>query len=248
MPLIVPVSVNYPGPLVSMPDRWPITPPEGPRSVGLYIAWGTMGGGEKSVAVDVGGNAPASISQIVALTVDNSQSGADVSFLFTDIQQTVTVPAYESGTFPVFTAGTAFYISAPSALAIDATSVVVHNVVPPIGSVPKTEFQAVAVVSGAAPTTGTTQIIAAGVTGSISALQVGLAVNATAAWSSDILLQDGNGNNIAYAEADGTGYLTMQMLNLTNMQVRFQNGLKAVVTSTGAPGGAYAINIYYRTP
>lgn len=248
MPLIVPVSVNYPGPLVSMPDRWPITPPEGPRSVGLYIAWGSMGGSGKSIAVDVGGNAPAAVSQIVALTVDNSQSGADVSFLFTDTQQTVTVPAYESGTFPVFTAGTAFYISAPAALAIDATSVVVHNVVPPIGSIPKTEFQAVAVVTGAAPTSGTTQVIAAGVTGSISALQIGLNVNATAAWTSTILLQDGNGNNVAYAEAGGGGDLVISLLNLTNMQVRFQNGLKAIVNSTGTPGGSYGINIYYRTP
>jgi hypothetical protein len=249
MPLLIPVSTNYPDLLTPVPAVWNKTPIEGVKHIGGAINWSTMGGSGKTVSLNPGGNAAAPISHIAAITVDNSQSGADVLVIFPDTQQTIPVPAYQAGTFPVFTTGTQFYMSAPNALSVDRTNFVVHNSVPPHSNVPKTEFQNVAISEAITMVNGTTQIIPVGITGSISGVNIQAQGGAVAGWGASITLQDGNASKVFFAQCGGNNnYVSQTIIDQTNVQVRFQNGLQGVVFVNGAPTGQFNVNVLYRTP
>lgn len=248
MALTIPPSVNYPDLLTPVPALWSKKPIEGNKHIGGTINWGSMGGSGKTVTINVGGNAAQPVSQIAAITVDNSLSGSDVTFIFPDTGQTVPVPAYQAGTFPVFTTGTQFYISAPQALSVDRTSFVVHNAVPPHTNVPKTEFQNVAVAQSINLAAGTTQIVPATVTGTLSSLNI--QINNSGAGSATLAIEDGTSAVLSSVTgANGTpNPYSQQLLNLTNLSVRFQGGLKGVVIISGTPAGSFVVNAMYRTP
>lgn len=249
MPFTIPVSINYPSPLTPIPANWHKEPLEGKSQIGGEVDWSTMGGADKTVAFNVGGNAAAPFSKVSAISVDNSQSGADVTFIFPDTGQTIPVPAYQAGTYPVFTSGTQFYVSAPNALNVDKTTFVIHNSMPPNFSIPKTIFQATAVVTDVAMVNGNTQVIPATITGSISGINIQAQGGAAAGWGAGVTLVDGNANEICFAQVGGNNnYVSQTVIDQTNVQVRFQGGLQATVLVNGGPNGQFNINLLYRTP
>ena len=85
----------------------------------------------QAVQFSLSGNSPVSMSQIVALGVDNSRSGADVAFIFPDSGFVLTVPAHNQLIAPVFTNALMFYASSPAAIVGDIVSFQIFNSMPP---------------------------------------------------------------------------------------------------------------------
>lgn len=252
MALIVPPAKNYTSPLIVRPEKWMNTPPEGPLQIPMTINWGTDASTGGSVACNLNVNPPSTFSQIAALTVDNSQSGADVTFVFPDTQQSYVVPAYQCvPAMPVFTSGTNFYVIAPSALSSDVTTFSVHNTMPPVLDLPKSEFQSVGAVVGIGLATSTTTLVAAGTNGTLSVLNVNLTYNGAATGSGHLTIEDGNNNGLWVGTfgATGAANYAADLVSLADMNVRFSNGLKLAISGvSGSPSGAVNVNVYYRTP
>lgn len=252
MPFNVPPAVNYPSPLISQPSWLTRDPVEGDRYIPVDILWGTMGGAANCVSLQLWGNAPNTISQIVALNVDNSRCGADVIFIFPDTGQTLTIPAYESGLFPVLTGASTLFANSPNSQMEDETSFSILNFLPPPVSIPKSEFQSFEVFSAInVAAAGTTQIIAASESGTISGLNIIAAINSTAGYGAIVELIDGAGSVVWGSLVAGPiGGGTMALANLNDLQVRFVDGLSlSVVAFTALPtGGALSLNLYYRSP
>jgi len=252
MSITVPPSVNYPNQLISSPCLWAKNPSEGSRFVPGQIAWGSMGGTNKCVDVNLYGLGAQTFSQIAALSVDNSGCGADVQFIFPDTQQTYTVPAYTPQcVVPVFTNTTNFYIYSPNSLSGDITNFAIHNDVPPPISVPTTQAQNVAANSAITLAAGTTQIIPAGTTGTLENLAITVGVQtASVSFNFLLVLQDGSGKVLAAVNAVGNsgGTLNALILALQGIAVRFQNGVSLIITGSGNPGGTVDCNAYYKIP
>lgn len=252
MALVVPPAVNYQSPLVAVPTRWQNkNPAEGPKMIPCEIDWGQMGGPNNSVFFNLQNNATLNFSQITAIAVDNSACGGDVQFAFPDTTETVTIPAYSPKIIvPVFTNQTQFYVLGIGVQATDVTRFSIQNVVPPPIAVPVTEEQNTAVFNNittqiTAP--GTLQLVPAGVNGTVET------VFATVNAGGGILiftLQDGSGKIIAGGQTTGVaGSSTFTVLDLQEIRVRFQNGLRFISSvATISAGGAASINVYYRTP
>src|SRR4051812_21854302 len=128
MPLLIPQPTNYPSPLVAVPSLMQDEPKEGRKQVPCEILWNIMGGTTKCIAFNLKNNATLEISQISTLKVDNSQSAADVTFIFPDTSDTVTIPAGTPlAVVPVFSNAVQFYVSAPAALVGDVTRFQILN-------------------------------------------------------------------------------------------------------------------------
>lgn len=254
MSLQIPPSANYRSPLITLPSRWNNPPIEGTRFVPAEILWSTMGGTGQSVQMNLSGLGAQTFTQIVSLSVDNSQCGADVVFIFPDTQQTYTVPAYSpNDVFPVFTGTTQFYIKAVGQLApADVTRFAVHNSLPPPISIPVTAAQQVAALNSIPLTgAGSTLILAATIDGTFENLAVSVAVpNAPAVFNIGLLFEDGLGQDLASVNVAGNAASTINatILNLSMVSKRFRNGM--TVTQSGGPnsGGTLSINLFYRTP
>jgi hypothetical protein len=250
MPLAIPPAVNYPSPLIALPTKWENTPPEGPMIVPCEIDWGIMGGSNNNVSINMQNNAVLNFSQIVALSVDNSNCGADVQFVFPDTTETMTVPAYTPKLIiPVFTNQTQFFVYAPLAQSEDITRFSIHNTLPPPIAVPVTAEQNIAGVAGVNISAGTTQIVPANISGTLETMIVFVSMTTSAIINFNI--QDGNGAVIATAQLPGplSGNAYVEPIDLQNVRVRFQNGIKLVITTpTGSTDGSVMVNLYYRTP
>ena len=255
MALQVPAAKNYASPLVAVPVRWTLPPREGPKMIVCEIDWGTMGGPNNCVAVNLQNNAALEFSQIVALSVDNSQCGADVQFVFPDTAETLTVPAYNGKVIvPVFTNQVQFFVAAGIDSQVvepaDVTTFSIHNSVPPPIAVPPSAEQNIANVNAVDMGTASTQLIPAGVNGTLTGAQLSLAMNATNSGSGTWSLQDGTGKVIAQGGvqvSSGNKY-NLTLISQPNMNVRFTNGVKLVCTQTAVLGGTISGNLYYRIP
>lgn len=251
--LNIPPSVNYASPLVAIPNVLTSPPREGNMQVPCEIDWGSMGGASNCVLVNLQNNATLEISQICALKVDNSACSGDVAFIFPDTQDTILVPAYTPATvFPVFSHQTQFYVSSPNASPIGVTRFQILNFYPFPADIPATAAQLTTSSLGVLLTaTGTTQVIASTISGTLE----GLVVNA--------LMNTGGVNNVAnYNIQDGTGSVkiagqipgvattqTINLLNLTNLNIHFVNGLNFVVSASNLTASCTAsILALYRTP
>jgi hypothetical protein len=254
MALVIPPAVNFPSPLVAVPIRdWTTPPPEGRRAVPVYIDWSLHGGTAKCVTLDAGGNTYAPLSRICALAIDNSQSGADVTIVFPDTMATLAVPAGAELTAEALTNGTAMYVIAPNAIAGDATSIAIHNTLPPPFAMPRLNNQSAVAVFGAALATGTSAILAAGINGTIGNLSVIIsAANPAAASAMAWRIQDGasSPNTIAVGNATFpiSAYTMAPVVQLSNLNVRFTNGLNLVQSGSFSTNGTIYVNLYYRTP
>lgn len=255
MPLQLPAAKNYTSPLVAVPVRWTLPPREGPKMIVCEIDWGTMGGPNNCVSINLQNNATLEFSQIVALSVDNSQCGADVQFIFTDTAETLTIPAYSPKSIvPVFTNQTQFFVvtglNSQAVESADVTTFSIHNSVPPPIAVPVSTEQNIANVNAVDMGTATTQLIPATVNGTLTGAQLNLAMNATNSGNGTWSLQDGTGKVIAQgavSASSGNKY-NLTLFSQMGMNVRFTNGVKLVCTQGAVLGATINGNLYYRTP
>lgn len=251
MPLVIPPAVNYQSPLVAVPTRWQNeNPPEGPKMIPVEIDWNTMGGANNCVFINLQNNATLNFSQIVALAVDNSSCGGDIQFVFPDTTETVTIPAYSPKVIvPVFTNQTQFYVLGIGVASEDVTRFSIQNVVPPPIAVPTSQEQNAVSVSGVSVlATGLTQLVPATVNGTLETLQVAVYMDGgTLVFD----IEDGTGKVIAggsVTESVG-GFLNFVPVDLQDIRVRFQTGLKLnIVSNAGITAGTISVNLYYRTP
>lgn len=256
MSTIIPPAKNYQSPLISIPARWQNMPTEGARYMVVDISWLTMGyltGNNSCIAINTAGQGAQTISQIVALSVDNSQCGADIVFIFPDTAQTYTVPAYSPNTtFPVFTGQTQLYINALGVTSSDNTRMTIHNYMPPVLAVPVTNEQQFLGLGNINITgAGSTVLVAAPQNGTVEALSIGVAVpSATLAYNNLFQVRDGTGVTLATCNAAGALNSTQNglILNLIDISPRFRSGLSLVQSGGFAPGGTLSVNLYYRVP
>lgn len=250
MPLSIPAFDQYQQPLVPLRGLWNTAPAEGDRYVNVEIDWLVT---TKSTAVQfsLSGNSPVSLSQIVALAVDNSRCGADIDCIFPDSGFVLTVPAHTQLVSPVFTNALMFYISAPNAAAGDVTVAQILNSMPPPVPIPGAEAQNSVSVTGTPLANGTYPLVPAGVSGTLNATAGSLSL-LSGGTAGNLLLQlvDGTGKVLVYFFCSGIANTSViNSLAATGLAVRFKNGINIVISSaTGVTGGGMSMNVYYTTP
>ncbi len=193
------------------------------------------------------GNSPVALSQIVALSVDNGRCGVDVDFVFPDSGFVLTVAAHNQGVFPVFTNALMFYATGAGAAAGDITIVQILNSMPPPIPIAPTEAQNHVSALGIAPANGTTQIIPAGINGTLNSLQI-TAAGLTPIGNGVLSLIDGHGTVVFATVMSVAVAGTSQPFNSQGMDVRFVGGLQCVISSSVFTGNTIVINAYYTTP
>lgn len=256
MSIVVPgVAQAYPGPYTPIPSRIGLVPREGQKAVNCEVDWGSMGGPNNTLSFNLQDNNTLALSQIIAFSVDNSQCGCDVQFVFTDTAETLTIPAYTAKAIvEVHTRSLQFYLVA----GIDGqvveseyiTRFAILNYLPPPVVVPASEEQNAAVVGGISFATPSTQIVPTGVSGSIENAYFSLGVNASNSGNGTWQLKDGGGNvlaqgSVAFSSGDK---FNIALYTLTNGHIPFNNGLVFTCTETAVLGATINVNLYYRTP
>ena len=226
-------------------------PSEGKSYIPVELDWDGAG---STFQINCQGIGTKPFSQIVMLDVDNTASGADVTFYFPDSTDTLVVPAYEAGLFPVFTGGLLFYAGSPLALASDVTRVRILNYLQnPVGN-PPPQFHDVAsnVIAGLG--TGTTAIIAAGISGTLSSYSsFGAAFNGATPASAFVKLLDHASGLVIdnfYFVHPANGYSNNLAMRADNIAIRFASGIDLNIVINGGPysGGAVSVSLRYRTP
>ena len=251
MSLTIPAFVQYQQPMFPLRGLWNSAPNEGDQFVNVTIDWLVSPPGA-AVQFSLSGNSPVAISQIVALVVDNSRSGADVDFIFPDSGFVLTVPAHNQGAFPVFTNALMFYASAQNAVIGDETIFQILNSRPPVISIAPSVEQNHAFAAGIPVINSTTPIVPAGITGTLNTLSLSITLAAGAAAENiELNLVDGSGRtlwiNVYTLPAGATQNFPVE---LTGLSLRFVNGLNMVVSSStfAAGSGLIVANAYYSTP
>jgi hypothetical protein len=219
---------------------WNSTPPEGDKFCNAEIDW-LVTTKSSAVQFSLSGNSPVSLSQIVALSVDNSRSGADVDFVFPDSGFVLTVPARNQLIAPVFTNALMFYASAPGAQAGDTTVFQILNSMPPPVPIAPSTTQNHNSANFVSLTNGTTVIIPASISGTVNSYS--FTVNGTTGVFNFQLI-DGVGSVImvnTFTLPDNTA------LAQSGLSMRFRNGLNGVISSSTAVGTLVG-NVYYSIP
>lgn len=256
MALNIPPAVNYQSPLVAVPSVSGNPPNEGQKLIACEIDWATMGGANNCVSINLQNNATLSFRQITALSVDNSTCGSDVRFIFPDTTETVTIPAYSPKVIvPVFTNQTQFFVQAIGEQPEDVTKFSILNFVPPPIAVPVSLEQNIASVANIPVTSsGNQQIIASSISGTIEAMTINY-YGSTASGAASVAwaLRDGSSTPVIMTQginAFQSGANQGTVVQLSNLQLRFQNGINFVFVVTGTPaaGSVFMVNLYYRTP
>jgi hypothetical protein len=249
LPLTIPPFVQYQSPLVPLRGLWNTSPPEGDKMISAEIDWLVSPPGN-AVQFSLSGNSPVTLSQIVALNVDNSRSGADVQFVFSDSGSQLVVPARTQVVSPVFTNGLMFYCNALAAVLGDVTAFLVFNSMPPPVPIPISNAQNHASVTGVPLSNGTTSVIPAGVTGTLNTIS--LVISPTAGASPGVIvvaLQDGTGRVVWSSAIELPAGETQTIpIDLTGLSLRFVNGLNLVLSGASNISGWMFGNIYYSQP
>lgn len=248
--ITVPPAVNYLSPLVAVPSIVLRPPKEGDKLINCEIDWGTQGGSDNCVSINLQNNATLEFSQIVALSVDNSACAADIQFVFPDTGNTLTVPAYApSLIIEVFTNQTQFFVISPSAQPEDVTRFAILNHLPPPVAVPFTvEQQTLSSNNITADGSGTNQLLPDTISGTLENLQVFRCGPIATGGTQFFVIKDGTGAVLTSGQfSTAVDNINVILLNLDNMHIRFNDGL--VFTQSGADlGGAYIVNGLYRAP
>lgn len=265
MSLVIPASKNYQSPLIATVSRIGRVPPDGPRQVSLEFDWLAMGlttgAGPTSVTalqVNMSNNATLKFSQIVALKVDNSQCGADVEIIFTDTQDTITIPAYSPNSiFPVFTDSTQFFAVATGALAPDVTRIQALNFMPPPVSLESNDEQLTSATAGGFLSgTSPYQLLPASLSGTLKGffLSASAPNPPVAVATTSFIIQDGTGTNSLTSlqlnvPAGGTIPYAI-LIDKEALNWRFKNGVQLIIVSSGwgAVNGVFNAMLNYRTP
>lgn len=222
--------------------------------VNCEIDWFVTTSGN-AVQVALSGNSPVAFSQIVALAVDNGRCGTDVQFVFPDSGFTLQVPAFNQGVYPVFTNALMFYVVAlGSAAPGDQTSFQILNSMPPPVAIQPASEQAIADINSfSLSANGTTQLIPAGVSGTIEAMNLIYSTNQGATVGAvGLLIRDGSSPPVTLWQSELAGpanTVTTIPISVAPVRLRFINGLQAVVSGTSLAAGAFmSANIYYGNP
>ena len=254
MSFTVPVAVNYQSPLIFIPSRLNNAPREGEGLISCEVDWGVMGGANNTVNINPQANTanPQSISQITSLSIDNSQCGAPVTFLFPDTQYTLTVPAYlPAAVFPVFTNATQFFVSCPLAETEDVTRFQILNFVPPPAVIPQATQQEAENFNNVPVDGATSQVLVPSTTsGTLEGVTVFASIaNAGATTAVQVKIVDGLNNIVAAGQVDvvSGGQVNTYIIQLNPARIRFQGGL-TFEQSGGNPGGKFSITALYQTP
>jgi hypothetical protein len=247
LPLTIPAFDQYQSPLVPLRGLWNTVPPEGDRYVNAEIDW-LVTTKSNAVQFSLSGNSPVTLSQIAALVVDNSRSGADCDFVFPDSGFVLTVPAHNQVVTPVFTNALMFYAVASGAIAGDVTILQILNSIPPPIPIAPSSAQNHAAVTGVNPVNGSTQLIPAGVNGTLNVLSMTVGIAAPANFNLNVSLIDGAGHTVWINNFGGSAVPAEFEVNLASLSVRFVNGLALVVNFSTATTGSIVANAYYSTP
>jgi hypothetical protein len=250
VPLTIPAFSQYQSPLVPLRGLWNCKPQEGDKFVNAEIDWITSTGGYQAQQFSLSAG-PVQMSQIVALFVDNSRSGADVSFIFPDSSFELVAPAHNQLLTPVLTNALSFYASSPQSIAGDVTILQILNSMPPPIPIAPSSAQNVATEAPMAIANGTVQIVPATVSGTLNTLSISInAVAGASAGGAQFNLVDGTGvqiwGTIVSAAANSSQNIP---INLTVLGKRFTNGLKLVTSANTLAANSYiVVNAYYTTP
>jgi hypothetical protein len=259
----VPASPGNYGQLISpLPSDIMLSPNEGQLVIPLNFDWSGASGDIKNGATQVNltNRQLRGFSGIRGMFVDNSQSGADVTFIVPATQFEFTVPAGTGGMFPVCSQpGTLqFYVVSPMAIAGDKTFAQVFNYLPFPVDISRPTFQSVASFSSLSLTgNGSQALVNAGVNGTLqnlSLLNEG-SIGGGGSGVASIKVQDGSSTPVIFvivgltlgnAQSAPPEILYTQ----SGLSQRFVNGLNVVVTATGTAfaNGAVAVNASYRVP
>lgn len=245
MPLKLPPFNQYQSPIVPLRGLWNSTPIEGDKFVAAEIEW-LVTTTQQAVQFAISANSPVSFSQIVALAVDNSRSGSDVQFVFSDSGFILAVPANEQLVAPVFTNGLMFYVVAQGAVEGDITAFSVLNSMPPPIMIAPALAQNHASVIGQPITIGTLPVVAAGVNGTLNTLSLSVGL-AAAGESGQFELVDGSGRLLWTTFIEASEAETLP-INLSGLSIRFTDGLNLVTLPGSTMTGGVVVNAYYTTP
>ena len=248
MPITIPAFNQYQAPIVPLRGLWNNPPVEGDKFVTAEIDW-LVTTTQQAVQFSISANSPVAFSQIVALAVDNSRSGADITFVFSDSGFELVVPAHEQVIAPVFTNALMFYVIASAAIAGDITAFQVLNSMPPPVALAPASTQNHANIGAVNLVNGTTPVVAAGINGTLNTISITAAITEGASAGNAIVqLFDGLGRELwlglINAPANGVVDPTFP---LTGLNIRFVNGVNLVVSSSTLTGTLVA-NLYYSQP
>lgn len=251
MPLSIPPAYNYQSPLVAVPTIFGRQPKEGAKLISCEIDWGTMGGPNNCVNINLQNNATLEFSQIVALSVDNSLCAADIQFLFPDTTETTGIPSYlPKCIIPVFTNQTQFFVSAPNAQPEDITRFTILNLLPPPVAIPFTVEQQ-AVAFGELPGDGATTfpLVDASISGTLEGISVQRNSTPDDANSQFFTIEDGTGAVLFTGQfnSQNNTAINVTLLDFNPIHVRFNEGLSLHQTGDSI-NGSYSVNLLYRTP
>jgi hypothetical protein len=249
MPLTLPPFAQYQSPIVPLRGLWNRAPQEGDFFINLDVDWVTyLAQGNSAVQFQFAGNSPVAISQIVALTVDNSRCGSDVQFVFPDSGFTLGVPAREGGTFPVFTNALMFYVVGLGTNPGDVTVAQVHNSMPPPVARSPTFQQNHVSLNEANLNNGSTPLIPAPLSGTLNTLSIVVYVETTTPGDlAQLALVDGTGASL-WTQVVVAGAAAQNLIfNLAGLSLRFTDGVSLVISESTLAGGI-TVNAYYSTP
>lgn len=245
----IPAFVQYQQPMIPLRGLWNRPPPEGDYFHSVEIDWNVSPPGS-CVQFQLAGNSPVAISQIVALSVDNSSSGADVEFIFPDSGWKLVVPARAQGIFPVSTNALMFYANSPNSQPGDVTIFLIHNSNPPPVPVPITSAQNSAATGQIGLADGSAVVIPASISGTLNSASI--VVNPTAGSALGVIvltLEDGTGRVLWQTAIELPAGSTQTIpINLTGLALRFRNGLNLVLSGASNIGGYVIANAYYSVP
>lgn len=262
MSILVPAAVNYPSPLVALPSKMMNQePPEGRMQIPITVDWATMGGANNCVAFNFQNNATLPMSKISALSVDNSDCGMDVRFVFPDTGETITVPALTPKLIiEIPTNGTSFYLVGTLNLQIeepgDQTRFSILNYVPPPIAVPITTAQTPAgngilIVDGAS----TTNLLDNSYRGSLRGFRFDYNSPPAGASADGIVvfkLVDGTGANLCWMSVSCKSGQTsnFNLANMQNMNIRYAQGiyLEQSLFIGANPSGTYSYTLLVMAP
>lgn len=247
MPITIPPFDQYQQPVIPLRGLWNTKPAEGDMFAQFEIDW-LVTTRNKAVQILFSSNSPVAFSQIVALAVDNRNSGYDVNFLFPDSGFVLTAPAYNQLITPVFTNALMFYVIAdPNVVAGNRTVFMVLNSMPPPLALNPTSMQTTEAVQETSLAPGTTaQIIPANVSGTLNGFTLAVAFSTN--MNATFQLKDGVGDILWQGDLEGDTGVTV-VVPISGMHARFVNGLSLVIPQSSNPtGGTASINVFYVTP
>lgn len=249
MPLVIPAFDQYQQPMIPLRGLWNSTPPEGDKLISCEIDW-LVTTKSQCVQFSLSGNSPVSLSQIVALGVDNTRSGADAIFVFPDSGSGLTVPAHNQLIAPVFTNALTFYCNSPSAIAGDVTNFQIFNSMPPPVPVAPSIEQNSNNAAGISTANGQTQIVPTNISGTLTGATITFNYSGvTVLGALQLSLIDGTGKVLWTGEQSVLANpASISPVILNGLNIRFQQGIKLAVANSSIANGAIIATVYYTTP